>query len=385
MPTSKHLSRLNKKLNDAFADYIKAVALSEAAAQEHLFGGGAVAELEKKIASHYGMRYALCVSSATVGLFAIALALGLKNTEFITSPYTYGGSLASWLIPECKPVFADIDPLTMTLDGQQARRCITAKTRAILAVDVLGNPSDTKVLRELADNFGLWYVADCAQSFGARRQGSPASHLADALVVSFTSGKTLFAGEGGAIVTSNQGLYEKLLFYSQHPFRQKRELGSGVSNELAFNGRIHPLAAIWANAEFKESLRLLAQRQSGCFRLIEFLNESSLTEPVTFVEQDILPSFFRLTVQLKRAGTEAELVGYLAERGISAVASPVPVSIIYRQPAFKAQYQKQFRLPTPCRVAERQAKERIVINLGGAVKESRQGRQNSITAKEKKI
>lgn len=373
MPTSKKNSRLNKELTRAIADYLQVATLSEAAAQAHLFGTGAIAELEKKIASHYGMKYALCVSNATTGLFAIALALDLKDSEFITSPYTYGGSLASWLMSGCKPVFADIESLTLTLESKKVRQCVTSKTKAILTIDIFGNPSDTRPLRKLADDFGLWYIADCAQSFGAMREGFPASHLADALVISFTSGKTLFAGEGGAIITSNRGLYEKLLFYSQHPFRQKRELGVGISNEFAFNGRIHPLAAIWANEGFGDSLKRLRAYQDECLNVIDCLNKSGLTEHADFKAKDTLPSFFRLTTALKKGFGEREILNYLTAQGINAKTTSVPISVLYQNAVFLAQHEKQFVLPKVCSVAERQAKHRLGLAL---IKKGESGEEN---------
>ncbi|HSK70191.1 MAG TPA: DegT/DnrJ/EryC1/StrS family aminotransferase [Pyrinomonadaceae bacterium] len=256
-----------------------------------LTGSGAVAELENKIASYYRMKHALCVSNATTGLLGLALTLGLKDSEFITSPYTYGGTVSSWLMLNNSIIFADIEPRTATLNPGEIPQIITAKTKAVLAADILGNPSDTKTIRKIADDFGLWYIADAAQSFGAQRDGCPASHLADALVISFTNGKTLFAGEGGAIVTDNSDLYEKLLWHTQHPFRQKRELGLDISNEFSFNGRINPMAAIWANANFEKALKRLKNYQKKCSEVIECLDKSGLTVTADFKAERILPSF----------------------------------------------------------------------------------------------
>lgn len=138
-----------------------------------------MAALEARLRDLYGVRHALAVANATLGLFAIAKALGLAGTEFVTTPYTYGASLAGWLWLGCRPVFADIDPHTLALDPAAARRAITPQTRALLVVDVFGIPSDTAALRKLADEFGVWYIADAAQSLGATRGGRPASALAD--------------------------------------------------------------------------------------------------------------------------------------------------------------------------------------------------------------
>lgn len=368
------MSKNNKKHENelvaaAIAEYLTAADKSEASAGIQLSGGGAVAALERKLAEYFQMKHALSVASATVGLFILGLGLDFKKAEFVTSPLTFGGTVASWLLLGNKSVFSDIDAQTLTLDPDAVRACVTEETKAILAVDIFGNPCDTNTLRNIADEYGLFYIADCAQSFGASRDGLPTNHFADAIVVSFTAGKTLFAGEGGAVLTDNTELYHKLIWFSQHPFRQQKELGLGLANEFSFNGRIHPLAAIWANTCFDTSLSSLRQRQVDCFRVIESLNDSSLTEQITFAKQHICPSFFRLTAELKRPETEDELVDYLSERGIQATISQVPASLIYHQPAFKIQYQEQFCLPAPCRVAERQMRKRIVINLQRQEKE----------------
>ena len=144
----------------------------------HLQGIGAIAELEARLRKVYGMKHALTVANATLGLLAIGQSLGLSCSEFVTTPYTYGASLAGWLWLGNRPVFADIDPQTLALDPEAARRTITAKTKAILAVDLFGIPADMAALRRLADEFGIWYIADAAESLGAYRSGRPASSMA---------------------------------------------------------------------------------------------------------------------------------------------------------------------------------------------------------------
>src|ERR1035441_3446562 len=157
---------------------------------DQLSGAGDVALLEARLQAHYGMQFALCVSNATTALLAIALALELAGDEFVTTPYTWGGTIAPWLILGNQPVFADIEGQTLGLDAESARGAITPGTAAILAVDVHGVPSDTASLRRLADHYGIPYIADAAQSLGAFRGGAPASSLADAVVVSFGPGKS---------------------------------------------------------------------------------------------------------------------------------------------------------------------------------------------------
>jgi len=327
----------------------------------HLAGAGPVADLEARLCQYYGMRYALCVSNATTGLLAVALALNLRRAEFITTPYTYGASLAGWLVLGNCPVFGDIDPQTLTLAPEAIPRCITPRTKAILAVDIFGNPADMRGLRRVADEHELWYIADAAQSLGSRRNGAPASSLADALVVSFTIGKTLCVGEGGAILTNHAALYEKLVWYTQHPARQRRDLGLGLDNEFALNGRIHPLAAAWAAARFEESLVRLREHQRRCFELINLLNATATIEPIEFRQQDIEPSFFRLTAAWRGRPDQERLHKELATAGVSVDVLPPPIRLIYRQPAFLAQYGRRLRKQPHCPEAEHQARTRFCL------------------------
>jgi perosamine synthetase len=325
----------------------------------HFLGTGAVAELEGKLRRHYRMKHALCVSSATSGLLALALALDLRGAEFISTAFTWGGSLAGWLLLGARPRFADINAQDLGVDPDAARELITPATKALLAVDTLGIPSDTRALRALADEFGLWYVADAAQSLGSLRDGMPGSALADAVVVSFTTGKTIFAGEGGAILTNHSEVYEKLLWFCQHPDRQRRELSLAVWNEFGLNCRIHPLAALGANAAFDSSLDALTYRRAARFQAIDLMNASGLIEPIRLKAEGILPSFSRLTASWKDEPHPSNLYLALAAGGYRARIEPSPVRLIYRQPAFRA----QFPLPQMpcCPVAEWQARQRFCI------------------------
>lgn len=323
----------------------------------HLYGTGAIATLEARLRDFYGMKHALLVANATLGLCAIAKALDLAQSEFVTTPYTYGATIAGWLWLGNCPVFADIDPHTLALDPEAVQKAITSRTKAILAADLFGIPADMAALRRVADEYGIWYIADGAQSLGASRDGRPASSMADALVVSFTVGKTICAGEGGAIMTNHDALYEKLVWHTQHPERQRRQLGLHLTNEFGLNARIHPLAAQCANAVFDQSIKRLQEHQQRCFMDIHELNALGLTEPIRFRQENIVPSFFRLTAAWKG---KAQAQALVKELGRVQLAEP-PVRLIYRQPAFLAQYGRRFKQPSRCKAAECQAVRRFCV------------------------
>jgi len=302
---------------------------------QHLYGTGAVADLEQKLARHYGKKYALCCCNATTALLAIALALDLKQEQFITTPLTYGGTLAGWLLLGNRPLFAGVEPVTYTLDPVAVRAAITPEVKAILAVDLFGNPCDMQGLRDVADEFGLWYIADAAQSLGADRDRLPASSLADAIVVSFTVGKSLCAGEGGAIITDDAELYQKLVWFTQHPYRQYRDLG--LENQFGLNGRMHPLGAAIANATFEEALQDLQGYQSHCLAIAAALNEIGLTEMMPH-SLDYRSTFFRFVATWRDRPVPELLLRELGDRGFALEILPLSLCPIPQQAAYVTQY-----------------------------------------------
>ena len=250
----------------------------------------------------------------------------------------------------------------MILDSVSSR--ISGKTKAILGVDIFGNPCDSRELRRIADEHGLWYIADCAQSLGAFRDGKPASCDADALVVSFTTGKAVFAGEGGAILTNNTELYNKLLWFTQHPLRQRRELGLELDNEFGLNARIHPLAAIWANAVYDDSLRRVAEQRKYWLGLAAALNTIGMTESIEYSSKSIEPSFFRFTAAWKNRPLKAEIEKALRDHGCEIRVAPLPIRLIYKQPAYHAQFgRRSTNKSSRCSIAEEQVSKRFCIEM----------------------
>lgn len=328
--------------------------------ETHLYGEGAVYALEEKLKAWYDMPFALCVSNATMGLLAIGMALGIRDKTYVTTPFTYGGTIAGWQLLGNKPVFADIHPETLALTPATVK-AVDDNAAAILAVDTFGIPCDTRRLRKLADDLGIWYIADAAQSFGARRDGIPASAHAHALVVSFGPGKTLFAGEGGAILTDNETLYKKLVWYTQHPYRQRRDISLSTWNEIGLNGRMHPLAAYHASRRFEAALATLEQRQTRLSELTHILNASGLVVPCNFDHKHIQPAYFRHSATWKQEARIEDLKAFVAGAGYNIEITPSPLSLVYAQPAFQAAYGEV--ADGRCAEAEKQFARRFCVHL----------------------
>lgn len=148
--------------------------------RSHLSGTGPVAKFERRLEDWSGTRHAIAMPSASAALLALAFAAELRRGEFITTPYTYGATVGGWILSGAQPVFADVEADTMTLSAEAVVPHLTSSTRAILSVDINGNPADDEALRRVADEAGVWYFSDGAQSFGALRDGRRAGSLADA-------------------------------------------------------------------------------------------------------------------------------------------------------------------------------------------------------------
>ena len=367
MPTSNETSHVHyppsgaESLSESVAQYVRKAQAEEREQHWHLSGTGPVQELESKLQQHYGFEHALCVSSATTGIHLTFRALDLAGDPFITTPYTWGGTVTGPLEVGARPVFADVDADTLGLDPGAVRRQIEKfpEARALLAVDVFGVPSDTWGLRDVAEEHDLWYIADAAQSFGARIDERPASAAADVLVTSFTAGKALFAGEGGAVLTDNRDLYERLVWISQHPLRQKRELGLRLTNECALNGRIHPVAAIMANETFNAAQAQVEKRRSAVAPLIAGLNEVGMTVPIHHASLGLDPSYIRVSAELLPEHEPEEVMEAMEEKGWKLSVETAPVRLVHTQPVVEGE------VPA-CRTADlpgakRQARRRICV------------------------
>jgi perosamine synthetase len=359
----KGAKELRMKIMRRLEAYVNAT-LQGQAIPFHQLGTGAVGELERKLKQYTGMRHALLVSNATTGLLLLALALGLRRAHFVTTPYTWAGSLV-WMYLGCRISFADADPSTLTLDPDSVRRCIAPRTKILLSVDMDGVPADDDALRRIADEHGLFYIYDGAQSLGARRNGRPAGTRAHALVLSFTHRKTLDLGEGGAVLTDDPNLYDRLIFYGQHPLRQKREFGLEAFNESALNARIHPLAALWGAQAFEWAMEKLNAYQQYCRRLIAELNATGLTVPVEFEERGIEPTYHRLTVAWKGKPQYQALLERLNERWRVKL-QPHPGCPVYRQPAFVRLFERKIDA-YDCPVVERELARRFIVHAADEI------------------
>ncbi len=179
--------------------------------------GESVVRFENRFAEYLGVSYALGVTSCTGALHMSLIALGIGAAdEIITTPQTFIASATSILEAGAKPIFVDVEPTTGNLDAAKIEAAITDRTRAILPVHLYGQMCDMKAIRQIADKHGLYVIEDAAHCIEGRRDGIAPGQLGDTACFSFYATKNLTCGEGGAVVTNSQVLYEKLKLLRVH-------------------------------------------------------------------------------------------------------------------------------------------------------------------------
>lgn len=219
---------------------------------EHFYGGEEIKALEKEWADYFGVKHAIAVNSATSGLWAALAAIGLQQNyedikqkstytninaisdngyeikgdyipnEVIVTPYSMTCSASIPLHFGAKPVFADIEEDYYCLDPKSVEERITERTKAIIVVDLFGQPYDADAINEIAERKGkeyghkIYVIEDAAQAIGAKYKGKYAGTLGDIGIYSLNRHKHIQAGEGGIIVTNNHDLSLRLRLVINH-------------------------------------------------------------------------------------------------------------------------------------------------------------------------
>ncbi len=160
--------------------------------------------LEKALSEYLGVPYISLFTNGTIPLITAFQALGIKDCEVITTPYSFVATSNAAIWNDVEPVFTDIDEKTGNLDPNKIEDAITPRTKAILPVHVYGNPCDTKAIQAIADKHGLKVIYDAAHAFGVKKDGKTILTEGDISTLSFHATKTYNTVEGGALVCKDE-------------------------------------------------------------------------------------------------------------------------------------------------------------------------------------
>lgn len=199
--------------------------------------GPLVQEFERQVADYHQVEHCVSMCNGTVALEIAIRALGLQG-EVIVPSYTFIATAHALSWQAITPVFADIDPVMHTLDPEAVRRMITANTTGIIGVHLWGNVAPVEALQAIADEYDLKLMFDAAHAFGCSHQGTMIGNFGACEVLSFHATKFFNTFEGGAVLTNDDELAEKM--------RLMRNFGfAGLDNviHMGTNGKMIEVAA----------------------------------------------------------------------------------------------------------------------------------------------
>jgi dTDP-4-amino-4,6-dideoxygalactose transaminase len=173
-------------------------------------GEGEIERVEQRFAARHGARFGLVVANGTVALRIALLAMEIEaGDEVIVPPYTFLATATAVVEANATPIFVDIEDETFNLDPRLIEAAITPRTRAIIPVHMAGLPADMEAITAIARRHKLRVIEDAAHAHGGLCQGRPVGSWGDLACFSFQSSKNLNSGEGGAVLTSDERLYER--------------------------------------------------------------------------------------------------------------------------------------------------------------------------------
>lgn len=321
----------------------------EALRSSHLTQGPTVEAFERELADYVGARFCVTVANATAGLHLAVQVLDLGEGEGITSPNTFVATSNAMAYCGLTPVFADIDPDTFNLDPEAARRAVTPRTRLITPVHFAGLPADMAAFRRIADDTGVRLIEDAAHAIGSEyAEGGKVGNgrYSDLTVFSFHPVKTLTTGEGGAITTNDEELFERLRMARSHgitrdPARMAAEAPEGPwvyeQRSLGFNYRMTDLQAALGRSQLRRLDQFCSRRTEIVRRYRDALSGLDwLDLPFDAGNQTVCYHLFVVRIDFARIGqTRAEVMARLSKAGVGTQVHYIPV---HTQPWYRETY-----------------------------------------------
>lgn len=308
-------------------------AVAEVLRSDWLTQGPKVAEFEKALASYCGAEHAVAVTNGTAALQAAYFALGLKSgDEFVTSPLTFAATATAGLWQGAKPVFADVDPETGNLDPEAAARAVTSRTKAVVPVDFAGRPADLDAFRALAKAKGLALVEDACHALGTSYKGAKIGSVSDLTAFSFHPVKSITTGEGGAVLTNDARLAERLQVFRTHGIRRGEDWEYAVE-EFGQNLRLTDLQSALGLSQLKRLDRFVARRREIAARYQKAFASWEDARPLAGAVADSAWHLFVVRLSGPAAGRRREAFRALRERGIGVQVHYIPV---YWHPYYRA-------------------------------------------------
>lgn len=295
-------------------------------------------EFERAFEKYTGRKHAIAVNSGTSGLYVAIKALGLgPGDEVITTPFTFICSTTTIMMVGAKPVFVDIDPVSLNMDPDKIEEKITEKTKAILPVDVFGNPCHMDKISEIAAKHNLYVIEDSCEAIGSKLNGKMAGTFGTFGFFAFYPNKQMTTGEGGVILTDDDELAELCLSLRN----QGRGKGGGwlAHARLGYNFRLSDINCALGLAQLSRIDELISKRRQIAKMYHDVLEgQDGLIVPVE--PDNCIMSWFVFVVRIADENVTIEqrnsVLKCMLDRGIQ-VSNYFPP--VYLQPFIKDEYE----------------------------------------------
>lgn len=297
--------------------------------------GEEISAFEQEFAAYCGVSHAIGVASGTDALQLALLACGIgTGDEVVTTSHTSVATVAAIEMTGARPVLVDIDPARYTLDLHKFVQAISARTRAVIPVHLYGCPAEMESIVEFARRNSILVVEDCAQAHGASLHGKKVGGWGDLAAFSFYPTKNLGAyGDGGAVVTNDSGLAEKVRLLRQYGWKERY-----ISSIKGINSRLDELQAGILMVKLRHLDAWNDRRRELARRYHELLLNTELVLPAD--PPNCVQVFHQFVVRHPRRD---ELQAYLNKRGIhTLVHYPIPIHL---QPAYQNLCYREGSLP----------------------------------------
>jgi perosamine synthetase len=299
--------------------------------------GPRVDAFEDGIREYTGARYSLAVNSGTAGLHLCIRAAGVEAGDLvITTPFSFISSTNVILFEHAIPIFIDVDPLTGNLDTRQTADAVhdlttgssvsrkkwipknckstSGKLKAVLSVDVFGQPADYDTLREICSQNGLSLIEDSCEALGSEYRGVKAGRLGKYGVFAYYPNKQMTTGEGGMVITDDQKASEFM--------RSLRNQGRAPGDtwlqhtHMGYNYRLDEMSAALGVSQLKRLDELIQKRAS----IADYYNQNLRTvdgvEIPKIIPETTRMSWFVYVIRLRQGLNRTKVAARMESKGI---------------------------------------------------------------------
>ncbi len=298
--------------------------------------GPEIEEFENAIKNYVGVDYCLTLNSGTSALHAAFLAYGFgSGDEIIVPSFSFISTANSVSFVGSTPVFGDIEENTFGLDPKLIPQLISQKTKAVVPMDYGGISCKINEIQEVAKKNNLFLIEDSAEALGASINGKKVGSIADSSIFSFCGNKVLTTGEGGAIVTNDKAIFEKIKLIRSHgrmdnvSYFENSEQSRYL--ELGYNWRMSSITAALGISQISKLDKIVKMRQNNAEYISNFL--SKFPEIITPSSKEGSEHIYQMyTIRLSSKEIRDKLHDFLTKKSIFSKIyfSPIHLTDFYR-------------------------------------------------------